>query len=115
MTHYPEYGPAGMDFAQAPELAPDLVSSLPGTPEQLIEERVARLLDDMINLAALAFDPEQKALLAREARGIAQILLHAQLMLSIFDGKDVEAIRRLIRALDDCNKPSGLRLIRNAS
>jgi hypothetical protein len=86
----------------------------PGTPEQLIEERVHRLAEEMTDLTLLAVDPEQRPLLKREARGIAQILLRARLILSALDGEDVEQIRRLIVALEVPNRPLGqLSVVRN--
>ena len=85
----------------------------PGTPEQLVEERVHRLAEDMTDLAMLALDPEQKPLIQREARGIAQILLRAKLMLSVFEGEDIEQIRRLIVALEYTKQPVGLRVVQN--
>lgn len=88
--------------------------SEPGTPEQLIEERVHRLAEDMTDLAMLALDPEQKPLLQREARGIAQILLRSKLILSVFEGEDIEQIRRLIVALEVPTRPLGqLSVVRN--
>jgi hypothetical protein len=91
------------------------LTSQPGSPEQMMEERVARLADEMIDISMLALDPEQKPLVEREWRCISQILLRAQLMLSVFRGEDVEAIRRLIVALDICKQPhsAGLRIVRN--
>lgn len=83
-----------------------------GSPEQLVEERVARLADEMIDISMLALDPEQRPLVEREWRGISQILLRAQLMLSTFKGEDVEAIRRLIVALDYVKQPP-LRVVQN--
>ena len=77
----------------------------PGTPEQLVEERISRLVEEMIELTMLAVDPEQRPLLNAQWRGIAQILLRAQLILGSLEGKDVEAIRRLIVALTDTTKP----------
>lgn len=86
--------------------------SEPGSPEQLIEERIARDVDEMIELSMLALDPEQRPLVERQWRGIAQILLRAQLILGILAGDDVEIFRRLIvQAMD--MKPPGLRLVKN--
>lgn len=88
--------------------------SEPGTPEQLIEERVHRLAEDMTDLAMLALDPEQRPLLQRESRGIAQILLRSKLILSVFEGEDIEQIRRLIVALEVPKRPLGqLSVVRN--
>lgn len=83
-----------------------------GSPEQLVEERIARLADEMVDISMLALDPEQRPLVEREWRGISQILLRAQLMLSTFKGEDVEAIRRLIVALDYVKQPP-LRVVQN--
>ena len=97
---------------QLQAIAHELVE--PGTPEQLVEERVHRLAEDMTDLAMLALDPEQKPLIQREARGIAQILLRAKLMLSVFEGEDIEQIRRLIVALEVPKRPLGqLSVVRN--
>jgi hypothetical protein len=86
----------------------------PGTPEQLVEERVHRMAEEMTDLAMLALDPDQKPLLQREARGIAQILLRAKLILSVFEGEDIEQIRRLIVALEVPKRPLGqLSVVRN--
>ncbi|MCK1479298.1 hypothetical protein IVB27_32310 [Bradyrhizobium sp. 197] len=85
----------------------------PGTPQQLVGERIHRLVEEMIDVSMLALDPEQKPLVQREARGIAQILLRAQLMLSVFNGEDIEQIRRLIGALEYTKKPVGLKVVRN--
>lgn len=87
----------------------------PGTPQQLVEERVHRMAEEMTDLAMLALDPDQKPLLQREARGIAQILLRARLILSVFEGEDIEQIRRLIVALETPKRPLGqLSVVRNA-
>lgn len=86
----------------------------PGSPEQLVEERVHRMAEEMTDLAMLALDPEQKPLLQREARGIAQILLRSRLILSVFEGEDIEQIRRLIVALETPKRPVGqLSVVRN--
>jgi hypothetical protein len=71
----------------------------PGTPQQLVEERVHRMAEEMTDLAMLALDPEQKPLIQREARGISQILLRAKLMLSVFEGEDIEIQNRQRRNL----------------
>jgi hypothetical protein len=85
----------------------------PGTPQQLVEERVHRMAEEMISLSMLVLDPEQKPLIQREARGISQILLRAKLMLSVFEGEDIEQIRRLIVALEYTKQPTGLRIVQN--
>lgn len=72
----------------------------PGTPEQMMEERVARLVEETIDLAMLALDPEQRPLVQAQWRGVAQMLLRCKLILSVLEGEDVEAIRRLIVNLD---------------
>lgn len=77
----------------------------PGTPEQMMEERVARLVEEMIELTMLTLDPEQKPLIQQEWRGIAQVLLRAQLILGALEGADVEALRRLIVMVSDA-KPA---------
>lgn len=86
---------------------------LPGSPEQLMEERIARLAEEMIDLCTLAADPEQRPLFQREWRGISQILLRAQLILSSLKGEEVDLIERLIRALDDPRRPGQMFMVQN--
>lgn len=100
-------------MSEIDSLIQQAVAPAPGTPEQMIEERIARLADEMVDIAILAMDPEQQPLVEREWRSIAQILLRAQLMLSTFKGEDVEAICRLIAALDYSKRPTGLRIVKN--
>lgn len=94
---------------------PDQPYSLfePGTPEQLFEQRIARDVSEMIELGILAADPEQRALVEQQVRGIAQIRLRADLILETLKGNEAEEIRRLIRALDDPHRPGVLRPIMN--
>ncbi len=72
----------------------------PGMPAQLVEERVKRVVDEMIDLCTLAIDPEQRQLVQAQYEGIASILLRSQLMLSIFEGRDVEIIKRVIASME---------------
>ncbi len=84
----------------------------PGTPEQLFEQRIAKDVSEMIELCILAGDPEQKPLVRQQYLGIAQILLRARLILSSLDGEDIDAIKRLIVAIETRQRP-GLRMISN--
>ena len=77
----------------------------PGSPEQMMEERIARIADEMIDISILAMQPDQRPLVGQQWRAIAQILLRAQLIMSVLDDKDVEPIRRLIVSLTDTTKP----------
>ena len=77
----------------------------PGSPEQMMEERIARIADEMIDISILAMQPDQRPLVGQQWRAIAQILLRAQLIMSVLDDKDVEPIRRIIAALTDTTKP----------
>lgn len=84
---------------------------IPGTPEQLFEERMARLVEEMDCFVKLANDPEQKPLVQQEWRGIAQVLLRSQLILASLKGTEVEMIQRLILALDDDHMPGKLKVV----
>src|SRR3954467_6356672 len=77
----------------------------PGSPEQMFGERIHRMVDEMIDLTVLAADPAQSTLFQAESRGIAQILLRSQFILSALNGEDVEQLRRVIAAIDYAKQP----------
>jgi hypothetical protein len=100
-----------MSYDQTLDLVRKEMEVMPGTPEQLFEERVHRLVNESVEIAMLALDPEQRPLVQREARGLAQILLRMRFILSTLDGEEVEQIRRLIVALEYPQRPVGLRVV----
>jgi hypothetical protein len=100
-----------MSYDQTLDLVRKEMEVMPGTPEQLFEERVQRLVNESVEIAMLALDPEQRPLVKREARGLAQILLRMRFILSTLEGEEVEQIRRLIVALEYPQRPVGLRVV----
>ena len=54
----------------------------PGSPEQLIEERVARLIDDLDELCALATNSQTVALVEGQRIAVGQIVTRSQLLAS---------------------------------
>lgn len=52
----------------------------PGSPEQIIEERVARLIDDLDELCALATDSKTIGLVATQRVAVGQIVTRSQLL-----------------------------------
>jgi len=52
----------------------------PGSPEQIVEERIARLIDDLDELCALATDSRTVALVELQRIGIGQIVTRSQLL-----------------------------------
>lgn len=57
----------------------------PGSPEQLFEQRVDRIVADLDDICGLANDPEQRDLVATQAIGIGQIQFRAGLILSFLN------------------------------
>ncbi len=92
-----EYGAAGLDLPAS--------DYEPGSPEQMMEERIVRLVDEMDALTALTMDREQRPLVQQQAKGVGQALLRAKLILANLEGSDVAALRRLIDLVDDSSKP----------
>lgn len=52
----------------------------PGSPEQIIEERIARLIDDLDELCALATDSKTIALVEGQRIAVGQIVTRSQLL-----------------------------------
>lgn len=57
----------------------------PGSPEQLFEQRVDRLVAELDEICGLANDPEQRDLVATQAIGIGQVQFRASLILSFLN------------------------------
>lgn len=57
----------------------------PGTPEQLFEERIDRIVAELDDICGLANDPEQRDLVLTQAIGIGQIQFRASLILSFLN------------------------------
>lgn len=98
--------------------APDQLNGHPasvvGSPEQLFEQRIARLYEECDNLMILASDPDQWPLFKQERLPLLQTLLRVQSICWKLTGDDIEPLQRLIVAAESLRKaPTGLRMVRN--
>lgn len=66
----------------------------PGSPSQLLEEKVSRLVSDMDDLMILA--NANPAFIEREAIGIGQIISRGQIILSFLEAKRLGKVRIVV-------------------
>ena len=71
----------GRTSPRRPQLL-DIPMTEPGSPEQIIEERVCRLIDDLDELCALATDERTVGLVEQQRIGVGQIVTRSQLLAS---------------------------------
>ncbi len=65
----------------------------PGSPEQIIEERISRLIDDLDELCALATDSRTVDLVESQRIAVGQIVTRSQLLASFLIARNPSKLR----------------------
>lgn len=65
----------------------------PGSPEQIIEERIARLIDDLDELCALATDSKTVSLVESQRIAVGQIVTRSQLLAAFLMARETPKLK----------------------